>query len=136
MTDYTERKETFINDKLIGRTIEVTAEDIMLGKRESSDSCAIALSSQRELNTTETWVEKNYIGISYPINNKGNVVRIRCEFSQEVKDWIRAFDVDKNVLPIVLGLNKIESESEPDILGLNKIESEPNEYDISIDVVE
>ena len=96
MLDFEQRKTNFINDKLIGRTIEVTAEDIRNGECNTATKCAVALSLDRTLtNSFMTYVgtrETNIVYVKGQGDKIDNII-IDVEHEKRVASWIESFDI-------------------------------------------
>ena len=95
MKDMNHNVQKFVNDKLAGRTIDVTAADINEGDCNSASKCAIALSLERSLvgsdmvfvGTTDTNIVYERI-----INDNKQKMVIEVKNDREVSAWISDFD--------------------------------------------
>ena len=107
MLDMMSKEQDFINNKLIGRTIEVTQQDIQDGNTTGNDTCAIALGAKRALNADGLSVGATGIFLRYN-NPHGNLMRITILMSDVIQDWIVNFDRGNEVKPIEIGLKPLK----------------------------
>ena len=105
--DFQKKKDTFINDKLIGRTIEITQEDIDCGRVKQRNLCALALGVKRELKA-EVSVDSTGIWLRYHLPGKEDMI-ISILTSRKICDWIKSFDKDDNVKPITIKIHEVEN---------------------------
>ena len=99
MLDFEQMKTNFINDKLIGRTIEVTADDIRNGECNTATKCAIALSLDRTLsNAFMTYVGTRETNIVYLKGQGDKIDNILIDVAHEkrVTSWIESFDIGES----------------------------------------
>ena len=106
MFEYVKRlKADFVNDKLIGRTLEVTEKDIRLGTCEMPDACALALSAKREMKTNIVSVGYSSIGFAFQRDSHDvpvDMISLNGKLTERVTDWIDKFDNKSYVEPITL----------------------------------
>jgi hypothetical protein len=99
MLDHNSEKQSFINDKLIGRTIEVTAEDIRNGVSNTATKCAVALSINNALtNSLVAYVgtrETNIVYLKGQCDEIDNML-IDVVHEKRVTSWIESFDIGES----------------------------------------
>ena len=103
-------KKSFVNDKLIGRTLEVTKKDIIFGVAKAPNSCPISRAAKRELKTDILSVGYSGMGFKYRIDHGDGdddyeVMQLQGILSKDVTKWIKNFDADFDADPIILEFN-------------------------------
>ena len=116
-------KETFINDKLIGRQFNLTQENIDHGERKNPHLCALGLSLKQNINNGG-YVSLSQRGISIYFEKTGFAdLLIQTNISKEVSDWITDFDMNRKVSPLKL------------VFGKHVKQDKTDRFDIDLNVV-
>ena len=123
MLDYNSAKQSLINDKLIGRKLDVTQEHIDCGIRKKSDRCAVALSLQQNINNSG-FVSLSQDSISIGFQKvDSDWIMVRAKPSDELSNWISDFDMGKEVSPLEL------------VLGTHVNHDEKDCFDVELNIV-
>lgn len=77
--------------------INVTAEDIRLGKRGTPNSCPIARAIKRRLTNRDVWVSDSEVWVKVPF-------RRYVDLPKEARDFVKDFDRSRDVKPFSFNL--------------------------------
>jgi hypothetical protein len=124
MLDHNSEKQSIINDKLIGRKLDVTQEHIDCGIRKKSDRCAVALSLQQNINNGGYVSLSQYsITIGFQKVDRSTIM-ISAKPSSELANWIIDFDTGKEVSPLEL------------VVGNRVNKHEKDGFDVELNIVD